>query len=282
MPAAAVFIGAVSGFITTVAAVVAPIITTVVSIVTPVVSAIVSIVGTVVATISPVVGGIVDVIGGVVEVISAGVKASVAAIKTTVLEPLGNIIKGLKTAIGEIATTITEPLKPILTPIKDTLVTIKDFVVDTQTWIQAELAPVAELVEIVNTVSAIMFVNQLLKGTVGISQIVGEVERDSGIVTAQAITTLYNDIVNVAVGTASLVHEQTLSMANAIDDYDAKFREDNKIALAMLKEGMEEQVTQVANNLTLRLTPIEGNVTMIARRTEDLPYFQDMLIKALS
>ena len=280
-PAIPVIIG-IGSAVASVASVVVTIAATVASVIAPVLSAIGGIVGTVVSALAPAVTTVINLVGGIVEVLSAGVQTAVTAIKTTIAEPLGNVISGLKTAIGEIATAITEPLKPILMPIKESLISIKDFVVGTKTWITAELAPVAELIEVVNTVSAVVFIKQLIEGTAGITQVIGEVEAESGIATAQAIAMLYQNIVDTSIGTTTFIHDQSVALANTIDNYDEKIREDNKIAMSMLSDAMDEQVTQVAKSLTERITPIESDVTMVARRTEDLPYFQEMLIRALS
>jgi len=282
MPVVTAIIATAAVVAATVGATVVAIAATVGAVIAPAIAAIGAVVGAVGAAVGSVLGGIINVIGGIVEVMSAGLQAAVTTLKTTIVEPIGNIITGLKTAIGEVITAITEPLAPILNPIKDSLITIKDFVVETKTWITAELAPVGELIEVINTASAIMFVKQLIDGTLGVTEVIGEVADGSSLATAQAIVELSNNIVDVSVGTLEYVHESNIALANAIDNYDEKIREDNRIALAMLEDAMFEQVTMVANSLTQRVTPLESDVTMIARRTEDLPYFQDMLIRALA
>ncbi len=281
MPIVTAIIVTAAAVIGTVGAIAGAVIATVGAILAPAIAAIAGVVGGVVSAIGGVLGGLVNVIGGIVEVMSAGLQAAVGALKTSIIEPLGNIISGLKAAIGEIAGAITEPLAPILNPIKDSLMAIKGFVAETQTWIAAELAPVAELIEVVNTVSAIMFVKQLIDGTLGVTEIIGEVADGSTIATAQAIVELSQNIVDISIGTLNYVHESNVALANAIDNYDEKIREDNRIALAMLSDSIDKQVMQVANSLTEQLLPIESDVTMVTRRTEDLPYFQDMLIRAL-
>jgi len=273
---------AVFAVVTAVVVVTVAVVATVAAVIAPIIGGIVSIVGGIVSTVGTVLGTIVNTVGGIVEVISAGVQGAVTAIKTTIVEPLGNIITGLKTAVGNIVKVITEPLAPILNPIKDSLVAIKDLAVEMDVWIKAELAPVAELIAVVNTVSAVMIVKQLIEGTGEITEIIGDVEGESGAATAQAIVMLYQDIVETTVATTTMMHDQGLALANSIDNYDEKLREDNRIALAMLTDAVDDQVTQVADSLAGRITPIESNVTMIARRTEDLPYFQQMLIEALS
>lgn len=282
MPPAIAVVAGIGSAVASVAGVVAGIAATVTAVIAPVVAAIGSVVSVVVSALAPAITGIIEVIGGIVEAVSVGVQGAVGVIKTTIAEPLGNIITGLKTAIGEVVTAITEPLAPILNPIKDSLVSIKDFVVETQTWIQTELAPVGELIEVINTVSAVMFVKQLIEGTASITQIIGDVESESGAATAQAIALLFQDIVDTSIGTVSFVREQSVALANTVDSYDKKIREDNRIALAMLSDSVDEHITQVADGLTGRVEGIDTEITMIARRTEDLPYFQDMLIKALS
>lgn len=282
MPIVSGIIAVTAAVVSTVGAVAVAVAASVGAVLAPAIAAIGSVVGAVISTIGSVLGGIVNVIGGVVEIMSAGLQSAVTALKTTIVEPLGNIVTGLKTAIGDIVTAITEPLSPILNPIKDSLIAIKDFVVETQSWITTELAPVGELIEVLNTVSAVMFVKQLIDGTLGITEVIGEVADGNAMATAQAIVELSNNIVDISVGTLNYVHESNVALANAIDNYDEKIRADNQIALAMLEDAISDEVTQVADSLTGRIIPIESNVTMIARRTEDLPYFQDMLIKALA
>lgn len=274
--------GAVFAVAVAVGATVVAVVATVGAVIAPIIAGIASVVGGIVSAVGTVLGAVIQTVGGIVEAISAGVQGAVAGIKTAIVEPLGNVIAGLKTAVGNIIKVITEPLAPILNPIKDSLIAIKDLALEIDVWVKAELAPVAELIEVVNTVSAIMVVKQLIEGTGDITQIIGDVEGETGAATAQAIVMLYKDIVNTTVATTTMIHDQGLALATSIDNYDEHLREDNQIALAMLSDSLDEQVTQVANSLTGRITPIESDVTLLAFKMQDVPRFQDMLIKALS
>lgn len=274
--------GAVFAVAASVVGVTVAVVASVGSVIAPLISGITSIVGGIVSAVGAVLGTVVTTIGSIVEVISSGVQAALSGIKEVLIEPLGNVITGLKTAIGDIINVITTPLKPILNPIKDSLIAIKDLVVEIDVWAKAELAPVAELIEVVNTVSAVMIVKQLIEGTADITQVLGDVEGETGVATVQAITMLYQDIVDTTIGTTTMIHDQGVALANSIDNYDEKLREDNVIALAMLSDSIDEQVTQVADSLAGRITPIEGDVTMLAFKMQDVPRFQKLLIKALS
>jgi len=275
---------AVSVFVaaTVISAVAVAVVATVAAVIAPIVATVVSVVSGVIATIAPVIGSIIETIGGIVEGISAGIQGAVEALKTTIAEPLGNIISGLKTAIGDIVSAITEPLAPILNPIKESLVSIKDFAVDINTWVNVQLAPVGELVTAINSISAVLFVKQLIEGTAGITQVIGKVADGEAEATAQAIAMLYNNIVDLSISTIDFAHDQSVALAKSIDEYDVRLRQDNQAALAMLEDTLDMQVQNVTASLTERITPIENGVTRITRRTEDLPYFQRMLVRALA
>lgn len=282
MPFVTAIVATVAAVVSTVVPIVTAIAATVASLVAPVVSAIATLAGVVVSTLSPAISTIVNLVGGVVELLSAGIQGSVELIKTTIAEPLGDIISGLKTAIVDMTTAITEPLKPILNPIKDSLISIKDFVVETKSWITAELAPVAELIQVVNSISAVVFIKSLIDGTAGITNIVGEVADESGAKTAQAIAMLYKDIVSTSIGTTTFIQKQSLALAETIDNYNENIRKDTELALGVLEKSLGEHITEVAMVIGGEVDNSRRKIYAIERRIEDLPHFQQMLINALA
>lgn len=280
MPVVTAIVATVVTAASVVGAVAVAVVATVGTVVAAVVGTIATVVGSVTSVLGAALGGAIETVGGIVELVSTGVQGAVGAIKSTIAEPLGNIITGLKTAIIEVGQAITEPLMPILNPIKDSLVSMKDFMVEVKTWLELELAPVGELIEVVNTLSAIAFVKQLIEGTGDITSVLGDVEKESGLATVQAIATLYKGINEIGIATMKYTHDQTLAVAKAMDEFDTRIKEDNQIAYAMLTGAVDAQMTNVANALTGRIDPIQTKTTMIANRTTSLPFFQEMLVRA--
>lgn len=281
MPPAVAIAGAVAGAAATVASVVVPIVTTIASVVGPVVASVVSVVGGIITTIGGVLAPVIETVGGIVEAISGVVKGAVEVIRTTIAEPIANIVEALKTGIGDIVKAITEPLKPILDPIKDTLVTIKDFVADTAVWVDTQLKPVAELISVINTISAVNFVKQLLEGTTDISEIVGDIAEENHTLTAQAITVLWRETVQMGTGIMENVRDHYVLLSDTVDDLDDRMKAEIQLSLEYARATIQGEIDKVRDALSERITPMELELAAIERRTMDLPFFQQMLIKAL-
>lgn len=281
MPVVTAIVVTVAAAAATVAAVAVAVVATVGAVVATVVSTITAVIGTVTSMLGAALGGVIETVGGIVEAISTGVQGVVTTIKTSIAEPIGNIISGLKTAITEVVSAITEPLAPILNPIKDSLVAMKEFMVEVEAWVSVQLAPVAELIELVNTLSAIAFVKQLIEGTADVADVLGDVEKESGLATVKAILTLHKNITDIGIATMKYTRDQTYAVAKSIDDFDERIREDNQAAYALLTAAVETQMTQVAQVLTGEIDAVNTDVTMVTQRTQSVPYFQDMLLKAL-
>lgn len=281
MPPVAAVGAFVAGAAAAVASVAVAIVSTIAAVIAPVVAAISSVISGIVAVIGPVITSVIETVGGIVEGISGALQGAVEFIRTSIAEPFANIVKALKTGITNIVKAITEPLKPILNPIKDSLVAIKDFVADTATWINTQLVPVKELVELVNAISAVMVVKQLLEGTTSISQVIGDVAEESGLKTAQAITVLWRETVQMGTGILKNVRDHYVIVNDTINETDERLRKDMKLALEYTKETLKGEIDKVSDALSDRIMPLEHRIAGIERRTMDLPFFQQMLIRAL-
>lgn len=281
MPVAAAigaFVGSTAAAVASVAAVV---VTTIAAVIAPVVAAVGAVVSGIVAAIGPVLTTVIETVGGIVEGISGALQGAVQFIRTSIAEPFANIVKALKTGIGDLAKAITEPLKPILNPIKDSLVAIKDFVADTATWINTQLVPVKDLVALVNTISAVMVVKQLLEGTTSISKIIGDVADESGLKTAQAITVLWRETVQMGTGILENVRDHYTIVQDTINDTDERLRKDMALAIEYAQEKIKGEIDTITHPLRERLWTAERDIAYVRRRTEDLPFFQQMLIRAI-
>ena len=281
MPPAAAIGAALFGAASAVASVVVGVVSTIAAVIGPVLATVSSIVGGVITTIGSVLTPIIESVGGIVEGISSVVKGAVEVIRTTIAEPIADIVEALKTGIAEVAKAITEPLKPILNPIKDTLVTIKDFVADTSLWVETQLKPVAELVTVINTISAVSFVKMLLEGTTDIAGIIGDIEAEAGAKTAEAITVLWRETVQIGTGILENVRDHYILLADTIDDTDERLRADVQLALEYTQETIQGEIDKVTDALSEQLAPMELQIAGIERRTMDLPFFQRMLICAI-
>ena len=281
MPPAIAIGAAFAGAAATVASVAVAVVSTVAAVIGPVVAAVGSVVGSIVATLGPVLSSIVNTVGGIVEGISGAIQGAVEIIRTRIAEPFAGIVESLKTGIGELAKAITEPVKPILDPIKETLTTIHDFVADTHEWIKVQLEPIEDLVDLVNTISAINVIKGLLTGTTSISQVIGDVAEESGLKTAEAITILWRDTVQMGTGILEEMRNQYTIVNDVISDTDERLRKDMKVAIEYTEETFKGQVEKVEHALRDRIGPMERELAYIERRTTDLPFFQEMLIRAI-
>ena len=267
--------------VATVATVAAVVVSTVVAVVGSVVAVVSSVVGGIVATLGPLISSVINTVGGIVEGISGEIQGVIELIRTKVAEPFANIVEALKTGIGEMVTKITAPVKPILDPIVETMTSIHDFVAGTQTWIETQMKPIEELVDLVNTISAINVVKGLLEGTISIGQVIGDVAEESGLKTAEAITILWRDTVQMGTGILEDMRNQYTIVTGVIDDTDERLRKDMKIALEYTEETLKGEIRRVTEPLYDRVGPLEREIAGIERRTMDLPFFQSMLIRAL-
>ena len=251
------------------------------AVVGPILSTVGEIVGGIVTTIGSVLGPVIKAVGGVLETISAGIQAGLDVVKAKIAWIDQVLITPIKGFIGDVMKAMYAPVKPILEPIRDSLVAIRDFVVDTRTWIVTELKPVADLVEFIQDISAIVIIKDLLTGTSTIGDIIGRAGETADAATLEAITVLYRDIVQTTTGTLEIVRNHYTRLSDTINDTDERLRKDMDLAIAYTKETIQGEIDKVRDALSDRILPIEHRIAAIERRAMDLPFFQEMLIRAL-
>ena len=273
---------ALSAAASAVGAVVAGIAAAVATVAGAIVATVGGIVSAIATTIGTTLAAVINTVGGIVEGVSVTIKGALDFIRTSIAEPFGKVVESLKAGIGDIAKAITEPVRPILEPIKDTLVHIHDFMADTRAWIKTELKPVADLVGFVQDISALRVVKSLLEGTTDIAGIIGDVERESGAATAQAITVLYRDMVGIATDTLDILRGHYTRLTDTIDNIGGRLKDDLDTAIAYTQETIRGEVRELTEPLSERVRFAEMDIAGIERRTMDLPFFQQMLIRAVS
>jgi len=226
-------------------------------------------------------GPVIEAVGGVLEGISAGLQAGLDVVKAEIAKYTAYIKNTLHGTLGRWMRVIGETCKPIIVPIKDSLVAIRDFVVDTRTWIVTELKPVVDLVQFINDISALAVVTDLLAGTTIIADILGRAGDNADAATLEGITVLYREIVQSTTGTLEIVRNHYTRLSDTIDDTDERLRADMQLAIEYTKGTIQGEIDKVRDALSERLTPMELQIAGIERRMEDLPFFQEMLIRAL-
>jgi len=278
---AAAIVGVFSVAASAVAGVVAGILAPLGAILHTVVSAVGAMVGSIASTIGSILAPVINTVGGITEGISSVIKGAVEVLRTKVAEPLANIVKYIKAGITKVANAITAPFKPILDPIKETLIVIHKFVADTSLWVETQLKPVADLINIVNSISSVVVVKRLLDGTMDVSKIIGELAAQNELKTAKAIATLWRETVQMGRGIMESARETYTVLANTIDSMDERLHKDIELSIAYAKETIQGEIDKVRNPLSERITAVELAVAGAERRTMDLPVFQQMLIKAI-
>ena len=247
----------------------------------PLLTTVGDIVGGIVTTLKDVMGAVIEAVGGVFEAISAGLKASINFLKAELKRIEELYLAPFKGTMKKLAEAAYGVIKPIVDPIYDSLKTIRDFVVDTRTWIVTELKPVADLVGFIQDISAVAVVTDLLAGTTIMADILGDVGETADAATIQGIAVLYREIVQTSVGTLEIMRNHYTRLRDSIDDTDERLRADMQLAIEYTKETIQGEIDKVRDALSERLTPMELQIAGIERRTMDLPFFQQMLIRAL-
>lgn len=271
----------IGGAASAVGGIVAGIASTIGAVAGSIVTAVGSVVSTIAASLGAALTPILKSVVGIVDAISGTAQAAIEVIRTTIAEPIGKVVQSLKAGIGDIAKALTEPLKPILDPIYDTLVTVHDFMADTQAWITTELKPVADLVGLIDDISALVVVKRILEGTTDIADILGDIEKAAGAKTAEAIAILWRDTVQITTGTLDIVRGHYTRLSDTIDGLDERLRKDMELAIKYAEEKLRGEVREIIDPLSERIWTAEREIAGIDRRTTDLPFFQTMLIRAL-
>lgn len=278
---AAVIGSALSGVASAVGAVVGAITSTVGAAVAGVVATVGSVVAKIATTLATTLGPVIKAVTGITQGITGKIEVALNTIRTTVAEPFAKVVESLKGGITEVAKAITTKAKPILDPIKDTLTTIHDYMAATNAWVKKELKPIADLVGFINDISALMVVKRLLFGTADIAGILGDIERESGLATAKAIAILYRDTAQIATDTLSIMRNHYTRLAETIEEIPERITQENKLAVAYVEESLKGELKKVTDPLYDRVGPLELEVAAIERRTEDLPFFAEMVIRTL-
>jgi len=234
-------------------------------------------------------GTIAAAAAGAVTFVSAAVSSITAALSTTVGQvtaavgtTVQSITAALKTGIGNLATAITKPLEPILLPIKNSLQTIHDYVKGVESFVNEQLKPFIELKELYDTITGLAVIRDLTSGIDAVGKLLGDVADGKSESTAAAIAQLIQGITKTTVGILDKTNQQYVELSDRIRNFDKIIRENYDKRMVELESKVYATIAGVEDSLTGRSVTVQRQVTAIARRTEDVPWFASMLVRVLS
>lgn len=278
----AAVVGAIVGSIAvSIAATVFSIVSAIADVVGPILDLVGQIVGGIIVTLGNVLKQIIEAVGGVLETIATGLKTGIESVTEAMKPYVETITKKVNDLFTYTVDVLVTPFKPILIPIRDSLKYIHDYVKGTQAWIVTQLKPVGDMIGLINDISALATIKKLLTGQMEIAEILGDKSEDPMLNLTTSIFVLYRDIVQTTTDTLELTRNTYTRLRDTIDEFDERIRKDMALAIAYVKETVQGKIDEVRDALSERLTPMELQVAGIERRTMDLPFFQQMLIRAL-
>jgi len=245
-------------------------------------SAVGAVVSVVAATVGSVIAGAIATVSSAAGAITAALSSTVGQVVTTVGSAVSAVTSALKTGIADLAAKITKPLEPILVPIKDSLQAIYDYTKTIQTWINTQLAPVKELVALIDTITGLAVIRDLTSGIDAVGKLLGDVADGKSESTAAAIAELLKGITKTTVGVLDSTRQQYVALADRIEYFDHTIRASFDKRMIEMESTMYATIAGVQDELTGRSVTVQRQVTAISRRLEDLPWFASMLVRVLS
>jgi len=240
-----------------------------------------AIAATIVSTVAAAIGPMVAAVGSAVSAIAGAVTGALGPVITTVGTAVHNIVTSLSKGLQDIGDLIDRTTKPILEPIKKGWQTIHDYLETIKEGINDKLEPLVDVMDMANTVQDVKIMGQLLTGSEGITKIIKYAEDGRLLDMAAATSTLYNMMVQTTAGILERQNTERKSFNEKITYIDNSMR--NLIHLTQSKtlETMYGKIKDVTGQVASAFSEIDQKVSAIGRRTEGLPWFQAMLIRAL-
>lgn len=249
------------------------------------VSGVVAAVGGVVAGVAALVGGLVSgiaaAIGPALSGIISAITAPIAQIASTVHAAVSGITAQLSTGIANLKGFIDATTAPILDPIKNAWTTIHSYIETIKETVAPMLEPFEDVMDVVNTYRDIKILGRILTGSEGIARLVGYVKDGKLLEFGRAVSDLYE---MTAATTVAILERQNAER----EGFNEKLRYIDTSIRKLIEETQSKalakvygRVTDIAGDLLGRVAGINENLERIQRRTEDVPWFQEMLIKSL-
>lgn len=278
---AATIAAVVGSIIVSIAATVYGVVSAISNVISPILDLVGTIVNGILVTLGNVLGHIIEAVGGVLETIATGIKTGVEAVTEAMKPYIKSVTETYSKLIKYTYDVVVTPFKPILIPIRDSLKYISDFITGTRAWIVTQLKPVGDLIGLINDISALATIKRLLTGQMEIAEILGDKSEDPMLNLATSIFVLYRNIVQTTTETLELTRNTYTRLRDTIDEFDERISKDMALAIEFAKATVQGEIDKVTDALSGRLTPMELEIAGIERRSMDLPFFQQMIIRSI-
>lgn len=242
-------------------------------------------IGGVVASIGSMIGGFVASIGAVIGPALSGIISAITApisqIASTVFSSVSDIVTKLGAGIADLKGWIDATTAPILDPIKRGWETIHNYIETLKDTVKPILEPIEDVMDVVNTYRDIKILGRILTGSEGVSRLVEYVKDGKLLQFGRAISDLYEMTVATTVGILERQNAERESFEEKVKYIDTSIRDFIAETQSKTLARVYSRISGVAGKLSGDIAELDRNLGRIERRTEDLPWFQNMLLKAL-
>jgi len=249
-------------------------------------------VGGVVSAVGAVVGSIAGMVGSLVSSIGSAIGGIASAIGSVVFEPIGQIATTIGTTVTNIVTQLNKGIKdlkgwidattkPILEPIKNAWQTINNYIEQVKEKLKPALEPFEEVADVLNTYRDIKILGRILTSSENISRLVDYVKDGKLLQFGRAIADLYDMIAATTVGILERQEAERKTFDEKLRYIDTSIRSFIEETQSKTLKKVYGYVTGLTGKILGKIAEIDETIGRIRRRTEDLPWFKQMLLKAL-
>lgn len=261
------------------------------------------IIGAISTGLNTLLGPIITPINQLTGILQGSILDPINLLAGQLLQPILGINQGISSGISALQSQENDLTRPIITPMIDTLAGIQDYIQVANNDIIDGLEPVTEATQLVQSLTSIKMATQLLEGTESLAQGIGWVAETAGLDTAHVITELWSNTVGSITGVMGAMDERYEYTSERIDEVVATVEAQESVNVAELETKIDTAVINVTANMDERATALEAEVTtamdvlvtetdtkittleeVVAtaeRRTQDLPWFMEMMSRAL-
>lgn len=254
----------------------------IVKFITFVVNVVAPIVETITKTIKLVSGLITDPVARIANVLTGGLTDAVAELNEKIIIPVIQMRKALEDGIKGIVVSAAGPFAAVISPLKESLITINGFVKGVETQVTTDLEPIKDVVRFVRTLSSTKIATVLVGETQVMADTISWVTGKEGAAVGYGISQLWNSTVDSIVGISTALDDNVKFLNDEIRDAEIRMREDQAAALANIERQTKESVSEVYLQVQAQTDETNRRTAMAMRRIEDVPFFREMLVKALS
>jgi len=223
-----------------------------------------------------------QVIANVAKAVTGTITAMSKSLTTVIENIKAKIVTYYELSLGKLMKPMFEGADKILAPIKDTLTSIKGAVDAVKAPIEAIMEPLKAARELLNAVSSLKILGDLLKGQASVADALSAIAGDQVSSNAAAILTLYRDITNTTIDIVDKVDVETKLLWTSIDQFDERIKTSVNEGVELAKAGVMNIVTPRLDTIGTAQAKAAGEIAMLNRHLEDVPWFAWMLLRLLT